>query len=362
MVLMAIDHASLLIARVHPAETWVAPGEYGSLTAFFTRWVTHLCAPGFFMLMGAGMVWLAHARAREGWTPARIRRFFVTRGLVLVLIQQLIENPAWLLGLIAAAPGVFKEPPAMGGGPEGVFVVLMVVTALGISMIFWGLLIRLPSLLIGAVTVAAFGVSAWFVPPPGEAAVLFPVPLRLLFVPGTTAPVTVVYPWVPWLVPAGIGVLLGRAVLSAPDRMRRALPWIGLAALAVFTVLRASGLGDYHQPGPGFVGFMNLTKYPPSLDFLLATLGINLMLLGVLARVSIRAVNEPLEVFGRSPLFFYLLHLYVFSSVSWAFRSGTTWFVMYVVWAAAVAAMYPACRWYARFKAARPVESVWRLL
>ncbi len=362
MVLMAIDHASLLIARVHPAETWVAPGEYMSLTAFFTRWVTHLCAPGFFMLMGAGMVWLAQARARDGWTAARIRRFFVTRGLVLLLIQQFVENPAWLLGLFAAAPGVFKEPPAMGGGPEGVFLVLMVVTALGISMMFWGLLIRLPSLLIGAVTVAAYAAGAWLVPPASDAAVLFPIPLRLLFIPGTTAPVTVVYPWVPWLVPAGIGILLGRAVLAAPDRTRQALPWLGLGAVSVFIALRAAGLGDYHQAGSGFIGFMNLTKYPPSLDFLLATLGINLTVVPLLARISTRAIAEPLEVFGRSPLFFYLLHLYVFAALSWAFRHGTTWAVMYLVWAAAVAAMYPACRWYAGFKARKPIASFWRLL
>jgi uncharacterized membrane protein len=171
-----------------------------------------------------------------------------------------------------------------------------------------------------------------------------------------------VYSWVPWLVPAGIGVLLGRAVLAAPDRTRMALPWVGLAALAVFIGLRGAGLGDYHQPGPGFIGFMNLTKYPPSLDFLLATLGINLFLIAVLSRVFTRAVAEPLEVFGRSPLFFYLLHLYVFGVLSWAFRHGTTWFVMYLVWVAAVVAMYPACRWYAGFKARKPIESFWRLL
>jgi uncharacterized membrane protein len=390
---MAIDHASFFIARVHASESWALQGEYASLMAFVTRWVTHLCAPGFFMLMGAGMVWLAQARSRDGWTPARIRRFFVTRGLVLLLIQQVIENPAWLLGIVSAAPGASVEPPAIGGSDEGVFVVLLVVSALGVSMMFWGLLIRLPSLLIGAITVAAFIAGCSFIPPPSEIAVLFPVPLRIFFIPGTTAPVSVVYSWVPWLVPAGLGVLLGRAVLAAPDRTRMALPWVGLAALAVFVVLRAAGLGDYHQPGPGFIGFMNLTKYPPSLDFLLATLGVNVMLVSVLtpggsapadpptrslagappsplrsrgslatARSLRSALAEPLEVFGRSPLFFYLLHLYVFGVISWAFPRGTTWFVMYLVWAAAVAAMYPACRWYAGFKARKPIESLWRLL
>lgn len=362
MVLMAIDHASFFIARVHASESWAAQGEYASLTAFVTRWVTHLCAPGFFMLMGAGMVWLAHARARDGWTSARIQRFFVTRGVVLLMIQQFIENPAWLLGVVSMAPGAAVEPPAIGGSMDGVFVVLLVVSALGVSMIFWGLLIRVPSVLIGAITVAAFVAGWYFTPPPSEIAVEFPIWMRVLFIPGNTPPVSVVYPWVPWLVPAGIGVLLGRAVLAGPDRTRMALPKVGLAALAVFVVLRVAGLGDYHQAGPGFIGFMNLTKYPPSLDFLLATLGINLMLVPLLAKTPSRAITEPLEVFGRSPLFFYLLHLYVFGVLSWAFRYGTTWTVMYLVWAAAVVGMYPACRWYAEFKARKPIESLWRLL
>jgi uncharacterized membrane protein len=327
--------------------------------AFVTRWVTHLCAPGFFMLMGAGMVWLAQARARDGWTPARIRRFFITRGVVLLAIQQFIENPAWLLGIVSVAPGAFVEPPTIGGSTDGVFVVLLVVSALGFSMIFWGLLFRLPGALVATMTGAAF-IAGWSVtPPPSDIATLFPVPLRIFFVPGNTAPVSVVYSWVPWLVPAGLGVLLGRAVLAAPGRTRMALPWVGLAAVGAFVVLRALGVGDYHPPGAGFIGFMNLTKYPPSLDFLLATLGVNLLLVPVLARPS---VAEPLEVFGRSPLFFYLLHLYVFGALSWAFPRGTTWSVTYLVWAVAVAAMYPACRWYAAFKARKPIASFWRLL
>ena len=199
-------------------------------------------------------------------------------------------------------------------------------------------------------------------PPPSQAATEFPVLTRLFFVMGVTGPVEVAYPWVPWLVPAGIGVLLGRAVLADQARARRPLVWVGLASIAVFVTLRAAGLGDYHQAGPGLIGFLNLTKYPPSLDFLLATLGVDLVLIAVLARVTSRAIAEPLEVFGRSPLFFYLLHLYVFGVLSWFFRHGTTWAVMYAVWAGAVVAMYPACRWYARFKAGKAVDSFWRLL
>jgi uncharacterized membrane protein len=361
MVVMALDHASFFIARVHAAETWAAPGAYASTTAFVTRWVTHLCAPGFFLLMGAGLVWLAEARRRDGWSPARIRRFFATRGLLLLVIQHFVENPAWVMGFLSAAKGAGAEPPAIGDTGD-VYLGLAVISALGFAMIFWGLLIRLPSLAVAALTTGAF-VAGWAATPAAsQATAHFSVPMRLFLVMGQTSPVAVAYPWIPWLVPAGLGVLLGRAMLADPDRARRSLVWIGLGSIAIFAMLRTGGFGDYHPRGAGVIGFLNLTKYPPSLDFLLVTLGIDLVLVSLLSRIRVRAIAGPLEVFGRSPLFFYLLHLYVFGVLSWAFPRGSSWPVMYAVWAAAVVAMYPACRWYAGFKASRPVESYWRLL
>ena len=120
MVLMAIDHASFFIARVHPAETWAAPPPYyDGVAAFLTRWLTHLCAPGFFLLMGIGLVWFAESRRAAGWSSQRITRFYVTRGATLLFIQHFIENPAWLLGILSADPAVLErimgETPGVGG-------------------------------------------------------------------------------------------------------------------------------------------------------------------------------------------------------------------------------------------------------
>ena len=93
MVLMAIDHASFFIARVHPAETWAAPPPYyADVPAFLTRWLTHLCAPGFFMLMGIGLVWFAESRRAAGWSSGQIARFYVTRGAALLLVQHLLDR------------------------------------------------------------------------------------------------------------------------------------------------------------------------------------------------------------------------------------------------------------------------------
>ena len=111
MVLMAIDHASYFIARVHSAEFWgIALPVYPNGFWFLTRWITHLCAPGFFFLMGIGMILFADARRQAGWEEGRITRFFVIRGLLLIFLQLFVEDPAWILGDLSAGTGVMVYP------------------------------------------------------------------------------------------------------------------------------------------------------------------------------------------------------------------------------------------------------------
>src|SRR5436190_23456428 len=96
MALMAIDHARAFVAREHPFEYWAEPlPHYDSALPFVTRFLTHFCAPGFFFLMGISMTMLASARRRSGWSEARIAGYFLKRGLILFLVEQFIENPAW---------------------------------------------------------------------------------------------------------------------------------------------------------------------------------------------------------------------------------------------------------------------------
>src|SRR5262245_1781273 len=362
MVLMAIDHASFFIARVHPAETWAAPPpHYSSTIAFLTRWPTHLCAPGFFLLMGAGMAWLAASRRTAGWSGARTSRFFVTRGLALLVIQHFIENPAWLLGVISASPSLPKLPP-MPGSDADVVMVFAVITALGVSMIFWSWLIEAPGVVIAGLSLAALAASTSMTPLPSDVNVAFPLLTRFTFVPGATGPIEVVYSVVPWLVPTGFGLLLGRWFLRTRDASSSRLLLSGAALIGFAVVLRVVPAGDPFAPLPGTIGFLTLTKYPPSLVFFAMMLGIDLVLLWLLTRISVPRLTAPLEVFGRTPLFFYLAHLYLLGALSWFFRSGTTFFVMYLVWGAALVVLYPACRWYADFKTRHPVTSIWRLL
>lgn len=369
MVVMALDHASFFIARVHASESWAtAPPWYGPhagaslAVAFLTRWITHPCAPGFFMLMGAGMAWLAQARQREGWSRARIRRFFVTRGLVLLVVQHLVENPAWVLGLVSAGPALEPQPIPPGGGVD--FVLHFgVISALGAGMMFWALLIEVPGAVVLAVSAAALAASVWMTPPISAAGTLFPALTLLAFVPSHANLVNVLYPWVPWLAPAGLGIVLARVVTKRPAGTAVVAGALGASLAASFVVMRAVALpfAEPHAALPGFVGFMSLTKYPPSPAFLAATLGVDLLVLAVFATTSELAVLAPLEVFGRAPLFFYLLHLWVFGLASLAFPLGASFPLMYGVWAASLVAMYPACARYARFKSGTPVDSVWRL-
>jgi len=357
---MALDHASYFIARVHPLEIWSTPPPYYADTvAFLTRWLTHLCAPGFFMLMGIGIVYFAESRVAAGWTAGRLTRFLATRGAVLLVVQHLFENPAWLMGIVSADPAVEATMPSVPGPGGEVMLAFAVLSALGVAMMAGSVLWRAPQWVLVAVGVVTLMASRSMTPMPSAALDPQSAWMHLLFVPGHTGVLQNLYPWVPWLFPMMVGLLVARTIRIDANWMRRAIPSLGAWLLVVFVVSRWVGW-DPHPPQDGVIGWLTVTKYPPSLAFFTLMLGINLLLLSALARWPARWL-APLEVFGRTPFFFYLAHLWLFSALSWFFPMGTSFAVMYVVWAAVVAALYPMCVRYAQFKFAKPAPSLWRL-
>ena len=361
MVLMAIDHASFFIARVHPAETWAAPPPYyADAAAFLTRWLTHLCAPGFFMLMGIGIVWFAESRRAAGWSQSKIARFYVNRGLALLFIQHLLENPAWLLGIVSMDPALEASQVRLPGAEAEIMIAMAVLSALGAAMIFWGIAWRAPLWLIGAISAGAIVLTRRFVPDAAAATQAIPVWKLIFFVPGQGGIVQNMYPWVIWLVPAGIGIALGRVFLRRPERIAVVAGQCAMAGVVAFVLMRLAGLGEYHQPAPGVIGWLSVTKYPPSEAFFALMLGLDLAILAALAKWPGRWMSM-LEVYGRVPFFFYLAHLWAFGALSWAFPSGTSRPIMYLVWAFVIAALYPACKAYARFKFGKPATSLWRM-
>jgi len=351
MIVMALDHANALIARQHPpTEIWSrALPHYDSALAFLTRLVTHMAAPGFFFLLGAGMLLFANARRTLGWSWGSIQRHLALRGLLLIVLQLLVENPAWQIGQ------PFRLVPVYIG----------VLYALGGAMIVGALLVRLPALLLLVLGAAAIAASHLLLPAQPFAPVT-PI-MRLLLVPGLTAPIVVNYPLIPWLGVACLGMAFGRRLLA--DRAgayRWALP-IGAASVLLFVVLRLSGGFGNIRPteGAGWVAFLNVVKYPPSLVFLLLTLGVDLLILGLLARAGdgLAAWGKPLLAFGRSPLLFYIVHLYLYGLIGLAIAPGGMPIArMYPFWLAGLVILYFVCLWYSAFKRRQAPDSLWRLL
>ena len=364
MVLMAIDHASLFVAKTHSSEYWgTAIAQYDSGAWFSTRLVTHLCASGFFLLMGVSIVLFAASRQERGWSQGRVSTFFAKRGLMLIAIMFLLEFPAYvIIFLTANSEAVIVRGTTPGQG-DNVFVMLGVLYGLGGSMLWWAFLRRLPMFAIAAIGVGGVLATQWFIPDAAHAEVAYAWWLRALLIPGKSDWITVLYPVLPWIAVTGLGVALGYCLQEDKERTYRLLLPTSVSLLLLFCAVRwAGGFGNFHAPGAGWIGFLNVTKYPPSLSFLLLTLGTNGILLYLFERAGAGGAfwRAPLLVFGRSALFFYILHLYVYALIGLAFRDGTTLPVMYGAWLFGLFILYFLCKRYAHFKGGKPIESVWR--
>lgn len=160
-------------------------------------------------------------------------------------------------------------------------------------------------------------------------------------------------------------MVLGRLLQGHNAGVARGL-WIsGAGALVLFVIIRLlDGFGNFHRAAPGWISFFNLTKYPPDLTFLLLTTGIDLLLLRSWMWLESRRSSggRTLAVFGSSPLFFYITHLYLYALMGFAFPHGLLLAPMMLFWFAGLLILYPFCLWYGRFKQSRPTDSLWRVL
>ena len=196
---------------------------------------------------------------------------------------------------------------------------------------------------------------------------------RLLLVPGGNPELWVNYPMLPWLEPVSFGILFGHWLVDNRRKaFGRALK-LGLIFLFAFLVLRAmeglggSASGFRSRGGNTWIDFLNVVKYPPSITFELLTMGVNLIILRLFERASEsenwRQIMRPLVVFGRVPLFFYLLHLFLYAGLGlWLMPEGVDILEMYPYWLLGLLILYPVCLWYGRLKRRRPARSVLRFL
>lgn len=362
MIVMALDHTRDFFSGTHFDPTDLTQT---SAALFLTRWVTHFCAPVFVLLAGTS----AYLSLGRGRSKTALSYFLVTRGLWLILLELTVIKLGW--------DSWSYHLDDIG---------LQVVWALGWSMVALAALIHLPMwalTVVGAAMVlghnAFDGVEA-------ETFGVFAPVWRVLHVnaplmgavsshqPGLNA-VFVAYPLVPWIGVMALGFALGRLLDTDPARRRRALVCLGLGVIMLFIVLRAGNFyGDAKlwsvQPSPLFTlfSFVNPTKYPPSLLYLAMTLGPSL--LGLAAFEHWRGFGAGfVRVYGRVPMFYYLLHLFVLSSaaaIAWRLAYHRAFYVwdehlvggwslpvVYAIWIAVVLALYLPCRWFMRLKARR---------
>jgi uncharacterized membrane protein len=368
IVIMAIDHVRdnfLFGALQDPtSDPNVSAG------VFATRWITHFCAPVFVLLAGTSAGLMATRKS-----AGELARFLFTRGIWLIFVEMVIISTA-----LTFAPGGIPE---IGGQ---VLIIMQVIWAIGASMIALSLLQwmgRRTCLVLGLAIVVGHNLLDGFWPVSSLLDEKWPAWVLLhgqMAVRAGPFLFLFAYPLLAWVGIMLLGFGISEIFAGPQEQRNQILLRAGTAMTAAFLLLRVfDGYGDPNhwkwQPGglvATVIDFLNTTKYPPSLLFLLMTLGPAAMLCGVADRVT-GAVKESLVMFGRVPFAFYVAHFFLIHTLSvvlgrlqgFSFRQMTTVFLfypsgygvsligVYAVWMLVIAILYPFCRWVAGVKSQR---------
>lgn len=368
MIIMALDHVRMYFAL----GTWYSePTDLATTTPilFFTRWITHFCAPTFVFLAGTSAFLYGRKRANI----KEMASFLLTRGLWLIFVELVIVNFAWTFDVTYS------------------FRILQVIWAIGVSMLALSALVFLPKVLILAVGIllvsghnlldsidrqgSAVQDMIWYALHQPKAVFIDSMHL-----------VNFVYPVLPWIGLMALGYVSATLYQKdIPAQQRRRWLWsIGAGATLLFILLRSFNL--YGEPHPwqtqssfvfSLMSFLNTTKYPPSLQFLLMTIGPALIFLSVIEPLG-NHLPKPVIVFGRVPFFFYVIHLYMIHALAmllliykghdWheyilsarALMSGTlsnfglSLGAVYMVWILMTLLLYPICKWYQKYREGHP--------
>jgi uncharacterized membrane protein len=368
ILLMALDHVRMYFGQ---GTFWAEPTDLATTTPllFFTRWITHFCAPVFIFLAGTSASLYG---ARQSSTRP-LSLYLLKRGLWLIFLELVLVNLGWTFDITFS------------------FHFLQVIWAIGASMLVLAGLVYLPRW-----AILAFGLVLVFghnlldpIQMAGtsiQALIWYILHQNIVVEFGPNAAVYFHYPLIPLVGLMALGYVFG--TLYRPEfgaaRRRKWLLGMGAAAILLFLILR--GFNLYGDPSPwssqptvvySILSFLNTTKYPASLHFLLMTIGPALVFLALSESVKNRVAATVL-VFGRVSLFFYLVHIYLIHllalvSLELSGRSWTEWiitaqaflsgsladfgfdlYVVYLVWVLVIVAMYPLCRWYGVYKKGHP--------
>jgi uncharacterized membrane protein len=366
MVVMALDHVRDYFSNAYSFEPTDLTQTNAAL--FFTRWITHFCAPVFVFLAGTG----SFLSASRGKTKKDLAGFLLSRGLWLVFLDLFVVHTfGWwfnfdyhlLYGDVLWALG--WSMVAMSGL---IFLPVWSITAIGIAMV------ALHNIF-DAMSSDSLGSFRWVWAILHSGDMLEPLP-GVHFIPG--------YPLVPWIGVMAAGYGFGTLMLHPQEKRRKELLVLGIGLTLAFVVVRATNFyGDPHpwslQKSGLFtlLSFINCEKYPPSLLYLLMTLGPAITALALFERMP-KLSGRPLLTLGRVPLFFYLLHLTLihalavafayakYGQATWMFKDpplpvnsavlafppgyGYSLATLYAIWLGVVLILYPACRWFASVK------------
>lgn len=357
MIIMALDHTRDYFSNFYHDPTDLA---FTTPAMFFTRWITHYCAPVFIFLAGtSAYLSLSKKQDKKG-----VSFFLLKRGIWLIILELTIVRFGWLFNV------------------DYTQTVVQVIWAIGWSMIFLAGLIHLPfSAILAIALVMIFGhnlLDGITVAGLGQDGMWWHFIHEFGPVSNGQYTLLVIYPIVPWIGVMAAGYCFGRIMRYPPQQRNKLLYKIGGGAILLFVLLRAVNIyGDPHPwavqqtPIMTVLSFLNCTKYPPSLLYLLMTLGPAIILMPVLEKMQ-NGVGRFFKVFGTVPLFYYILHIYLihfmamlgatmlnvpldyFTETEKIFAPKPGWGYglpgVYLAWAIAVLLLYYPCRWFMKVK------------
>ncbi|WP_242917195.1 DUF1624 domain-containing protein [Pontibacter liquoris] len=361
MIIMVLDHVRDML---HLTSITQSPTDLATTTPalFFTRWVTHLCAPVFVFLSGTS----AFISVSNKQDLAASRSFLLTRGFWLIVVEFTLVNFGLWFDI-----------------HFNVFL-FDVIATIGCGFVVLGLLLGKSTrtiATIGLVIIFCHNLTAFI---PGEATSLFKTLVMPFFAPaaipfGDGKTFVMGYPPIPWLGIMLVGFTAGNLFLKEIAEKKRLFLRIGLASIALFLIIRSYNIYGDTVPWSvqknglyTFLSFINLTKYPPSLDFCLLFLGIMFLLLAALEGVQNR-FTAIAAVYGKVPLFYFVIHWYIIHPIVFAMvflqgykasdmvfgfnfgrpkegSSGLGLIPIYLIWIAVVVLLYPLCKWYGSYK------------
>lgn len=371
MIVMALDHVR---DYFHNSAFLYNPTDLTqtNVAVFFTRFITHYCAPVFVFLAGTSAFLYGTRRSKR-----ELSFFLLTRGIWLLLAEVTIITLAWTFN------------------PAWHFIFLQIIFDFGISMIVLSGLVYLDKrlvLLVGLLLIAGHNLlDSIHVSGNGFPAFLWAALHEARYFTYGYFTIRVHFPLLPWIGIMAIGYYLGSLYAPGSDaaRRKRTLLFLGCGALAIFFLLRLTNL--YGDPAPwsiqknaifSLLSFFNVSKYPPSLLYILVTLGPALIFLALTENWR-SPLAKKIQVFGRVPMFYYLVHLYLIhlAALIAAVASGHPWTDMilrnrvnatpelkgygfnlvtvYIIWIVLIVLLYPLCKWFGRYKSANQSRYWW---